>query len=102
MYMEDIKIFAKNEKELDTQIQTIRIYSQDVRYEFDNEKCALLIMKSRKRETIEGKNLANQESIRMEVDTIKQRWKKKYKNITSEEWENFSKLSSAAEISSKE
>ena len=28
MYMEDIKLFAKNEKELETLIQTMRIYSQ--------------------------------------------------------------------------
>ena len=27
MYMEDIKLFAKNEKELESLIQTVRIYS---------------------------------------------------------------------------
>ena len=30
MYMEGIKLFAKNEKELETLIQTVRIYSQDI------------------------------------------------------------------------
>ena len=30
MYMEDSKIFAKNEKALETLIQTIRIYRQDI------------------------------------------------------------------------
>ena len=30
MYMDDIKLFAKKEKELETQIHTVRIYSQDV------------------------------------------------------------------------
>ena len=29
MYMDDIKLFAKNEKELETLIHTIRIHSQD-------------------------------------------------------------------------
>ena len=33
--------------------------------EFGIEKCAMLIMKSRKRETMEGIELPNQEKIRM-------------------------------------
>ena len=37
MYMDDIKLFAKNEKELETQIQAVRIYSQDVGMEFGTE-----------------------------------------------------------------
>ena len=34
MSMDDIKIFAKNEKEVETLIQTIKIYSQDMGMEF--------------------------------------------------------------------
>ena len=45
MYMDDIKLFAKNEKELEILIQTIRIYSQDTGMEFGIEKCAKLIMR---------------------------------------------------------
>ena len=30
MYMDDIKLFAKNGKELETLTQTVRIYSQDI------------------------------------------------------------------------
>ena len=44
--MDDIKVFVKNQKELETLIQTIRIYSQDVRFDFGIEKCAMLIIKS--------------------------------------------------------
>ena len=51
--MDDIKLFAKNEKELETLNQTIGIYSQDRGIEFNTEKCALLIIKSRKRDTTE-------------------------------------------------
>ena len=51
MYMDDIKLFAKNEKELETLIHAIRIYSQDIRMEFGIEKCAMLVMKSGKRHT---------------------------------------------------
>ena len=48
MYRDDIKLFAKNEKELETLIHTIRIYSQDIGMKFGIEKCALLVMKSGK------------------------------------------------------
>ena len=34
MYMDDIKLFAKNKKELETLIQTVRIYSQGIEMEF--------------------------------------------------------------------
>ena len=45
MYMDDIKLFAKNEKEVETLIHTVRIYSQDIGMEFGIEKCAMLVMK---------------------------------------------------------
>ena len=35
IYMDEIKLFAKNEKEFETQIQTVRIYSQDIVMEWD-------------------------------------------------------------------
>ena len=38
MYMDDIKLFSKNEKELETLIHAVRIYSQDIRMEFGIEK----------------------------------------------------------------
>ena len=82
MYMDDIKLFVKNEKELETLIHTIRIYSQDIGMEFGIEKCALLVMKSGKRHLTDGIELSNQDKIRtlaenetyriLEADTIKQ------------------------------
>ena len=48
MYMDDIKLFEKNEKELETLIRGVRIYSQDIGVEFGIEKCAMLVMKSGK------------------------------------------------------
>ena len=65
MYMDDIKPFAKNEKELEIIIQTVRIYSQDLGKEFGIEKCVMLIMKSGKRHLMEGVELLNQVVIRM-------------------------------------
>ena len=85
MYMDDIKLFSKNERELETQIQTVRIYCQDVGMEFGIEKCAMQVMKSGKRHMIEEIELPNKEKIRklgeketyqylgiLETNTIKQ------------------------------
>ena len=85
MYMDDIKLFAKNEWELETLIQTVRIYSQDIGMEFGMEKGAKLVMKSGKRHMTEGIELPNRDKIRtlgdketykylekLEADTIKQ------------------------------
>ena len=85
MYTDDIKLFAKNEKELETVIHAVTIYCQDIGMEFGIEKCAMLVMKSGKRHLTDGMELLNQDKIRMlgenetykylgilEVDTIKQ------------------------------
>ena len=39
MYMDNIKLFAKNEKELETLIQAVRIFSLDIGMEFNREMC---------------------------------------------------------------
>ena len=48
-------MFAENERELETQIQTVKIYTQDVGMEFGIEKCAMIVMKSGKRKN-DGRN----------------------------------------------
>ena len=63
MYMDDIKLFTKDEKELETLIQTMRIYSQDIRMEFGIEKYVIPRMKSRSQIT-EEIELLNQERVR--------------------------------------
>ena len=64
MYMDDIKLFAKNEKELETLIHRVRIYSQDIGMEFCIEKCAMLVMKSGKWFLTDGMELLKQDMIR--------------------------------------
>ena len=44
MYMDNIKLFAENEKELETLIHAVRIYSQDLGMESGIEKCTMLVM----------------------------------------------------------
>ena len=85
MYMDYIKLFAKNEKELETLIHAVRIYSRDIGMEFSIEKCAMIVMKSGKRHMTDGMELPNYDKIRtlgeketnkylgiLEADTIKQ------------------------------
>ena len=64
MYMDDIKLFAKNEKELETLIHTVRIYSQDKGMEFSIEIYALIFVKSGKQHLTDGIELPNQDKIR--------------------------------------
>ena len=85
MYTNNIKLFTKNEKELETLIHAVRIYNQDIGMEFGIEKCAMLVMKSGERHMTYGMELPNQDKIRtleenetykylgiLEADTIKE------------------------------
>ena len=42
--MDDLKLYSRNEKGLDSTIQTVRLFSKDIRMEFGIEKCAMLVM----------------------------------------------------------
>ena len=62
--MDDIKLFAKNEKELESLIYAVRIYSHDIKMEFGIEKFATLVMKIGQRHMTDGMELPNQDKIR--------------------------------------
>ena len=68
MHMDDIKLFAKNLKDLETQINTVRIYSQDLGKECDREKSAILLMKSGKQQLTAGMELPNQDKIKTHAE----------------------------------
>ena len=74
MYMDDLKQFAKIEKEWETLVQVIRIYSQDIGMEV-GLKTAMLIIKIWKIEIIEGIKLPNQEK---KIRTHGEKGKRKY------------------------
>ena len=115
MYIDDIKLLAKNEKELETLIHPVTIYNQDIEIDFGIEKLARLVMRSGKRHLTGGKEKANQNKIRtlgeketykylgiLEADTIKhvERIEKIRKNIS--EQESYSRQNYVAENLSKE
>ena len=59
-------------------IETIKIYNQNRRLEFGIEKCAMLVMKSSKREITEGIALQNQEKCleKRRITSTQEYWKR--------------------------
>jgi hypothetical protein len=55
--MDDLKLIAKSEKELQRQIQTDKTFSDDIHMEFGLEKCATITLKRSK--FISSQNLRN-------------------------------------------
>ena len=114
--MDNIKLFSKNEKELETLIHAVRIYSQDIGMEFFIEKCAMPVRKSGKRHLMDSMELPNQDKIRtlgeketytyfviLVDDTIKQvQIKEKIRKDISGEPESYSRQNYVAETLSKE
>ena len=116
MYFDDIKLFAKNEKELGTLIHAVRIYSQDVGMEFGIEKYAMLVMKSSKWHPTDG--MDSQIKARLErsekkkptntwpswrlTPSNKWGWKKKRRKNISGELESYWRQNYVAQTLSKE
>ena len=102
-------------RDLETLIQAVRIYSQDIGMEFGKEKCTIIIMKIGKQHRMEGIELPNQDKIRMlgekesykylgilEADTIKQVGMKEKVKEYLRRTRKLLKTKYIAEISSKE
>ena len=117
MYMDDIKLFAKNENELETLIYPVRMYSPDIGMEFGIEKYAMLVMKSGKRHMTDGMELPNHDELRMLgrkrkttntwvswrlTPSNKSKWKTRSEKNISGELENYSRPNTPTETSSKE
>ena len=68
LFMDDLKVFGKNEKELDMLLNTVRVFSEDIRMEFGISKCGVLVMKRGKLFRTEGIEMPSGEVIK-EIDT---------------------------------
>ena len=55
--MDDLKLFAINEDQIDNLVNTVRIFSEDIKMEFGLAKCGVLIMKRGKVVKSEGINM---------------------------------------------
>ena len=54
LFMDDLKLFGKNEKQLNNLVNTVRVFSKDIKMEFGVQICAVLIMKRGKFISSEG------------------------------------------------
>ena len=43
LFMDDLKLYSRSEKGLDSLVQTVRVFSEDIGMEFGMEKCAMLV-----------------------------------------------------------
>ena len=46
--MDDLKLYSTSERGLDSLVQTVRVFSEDIGMEFGIEKCAMLVMEKGK------------------------------------------------------
>ena len=87
----------KNEKELETLIDAVRIYIQDLGMEYGIEKCAMPVMKSGKRHLTDGLEPSKKTKPRNTwaswklAPSNKWRWKKKLRKNISGELESYSR-----------
>ena len=45
MFIDDLKLFAKNENHIDSLVSIVRVFSDDIKLEFGMSKCGVLTMK---------------------------------------------------------
>ena len=107
MYMDDIKLFTNNEKQLVTLIQTIRIYSQDIEMEFGIKMCRtnnekLKNINDRRNRTAKGRKNQNTREKKKKITcsweylkrtpSNKWRWKKKWEKSATMNEKSQTKL----------
>ena len=62
--MDDLKLYGRKEKELDSLVQTVRVFSQDIRMEFGIDKCAMIVLKRGKLVMSDGIKLPDAKEIK--------------------------------------
>ena len=61
--MDDLKLFGKNEGEIESLVNTVRIFSDDIRMEFGLKKCGVILMKRGKLVEFDGTVLPNDKAM---------------------------------------
>ena len=65
--MDDLKLFGKSDDQIDSLVQRVFTFSEDIGREFGLKKCGVVILKKGKLVKFDGIHLSNQE-IRKKVD----------------------------------
>ena len=64
LFMNDLTLYAKKEKQLDSLVNTVQIFSSDIGMEFGIDNCGILVMKRGRYKKSEGIKLPNEEEIK--------------------------------------
>ena len=54
LFMDDLILYSKNERQVDTLVHTLRVFSEDIGMQFGINNCAVLVMKKGKMTKCEG------------------------------------------------
>ena len=65
--MDDLKLFAKSIDQIDSLVQTVYVFSEDIRMEFGLKKCGLLVLKRGKVVKMDGVTLPDGQA-RKQID----------------------------------
>ena len=64
LFMDDLKLYSRSEKRLDTLVQTAHVFSEDIGMEFGIERCAMLVTEKGKIVKSVGIELPNDKVIK--------------------------------------
>ena len=64
LFMDDLQVYSKTMQELDSLVETVRIFSSDIEMQFGISKCTMLEMKRGKVVQNEGIELPKGETIK--------------------------------------
>ena len=67
LFMDDLKLYASSQRELDSLVNVVESYSRDIGMEFGMDKCAVLVLKDGQRVVGDGLELPSGEVMK-EVD----------------------------------
>lgn len=70
LFMDDRKLYGSNEKEINSLVHTVRVFSSDIGIDFGIEKCAVMVMKRGKLDKSEGIRLPDGRIIRSIGDDV--------------------------------
>ena len=89
LFMGDLKLFGKSEDQIDSLVQTVQLFSEDIGMEFGLKKCGVLLMKRGKKVRFDGITLFEGQIMReieeegykylgiLEVDMMREKEMKK-------------------------
>ena len=87
--MNDLKLYGKDEREVDPLVNPVRVISREIGMEFDLKKCGALILKKEKVVKFEGVDLPVGQKIKtVDDDGYKSLWVLEYDDLLHEKIKN--------------